>query len=137
MFAVRRNCAPHAAMSHRIRYSEIDVRPSAIPPTMQAHMPAIEIAFGETFRAASHAVASCAHFRFLVAIGRRSPDSAAVLFIVQSKSITGTKRNTQMKGFAPSDCLIALRGPGTPSGASTSQSKDLMCKTDCVIDHPS
>jgi hypothetical protein len=39
---------------------------------MQAHMPAIEIPFGETFRAASHAVAACAHLRLRVAIGRRS-----------------------------------------------------------------
>jgi hypothetical protein len=39
---------------------------------MQAHMPAIEIAFGETFRDASQAVAPCAHFRLRVAIGRRS-----------------------------------------------------------------
>jgi hypothetical protein len=39
---------------------------------MQAHMPAIEIAFGETFREASHAVDDCAHFRLRVAIGRRS-----------------------------------------------------------------
>jgi hypothetical protein len=35
-------------------------------------MPAVEIAFGETFREASHAVADCAHFRFRVAMGRRS-----------------------------------------------------------------
>jgi len=35
-------------------------------------MPAIEIAFGDTFREASHAVAACAYFGFRVAIGRRS-----------------------------------------------------------------
>src|SRR5437773_9364966 len=39
---------------------------------MHANMPAIEIAFGETSRAASHTVAACAHFRLRVAIGRRS-----------------------------------------------------------------
>jgi hypothetical protein len=39
---------------------------------MQAHMPAIEIAFGETLREASQAVDDCAHFRLRVAIGRRS-----------------------------------------------------------------
>src|SRR6266436_3853226 len=39
---------------------------------MPAHMPAIEITFGETFREASHVVADCAHLRFRVAIGRRS-----------------------------------------------------------------
>jgi hypothetical protein len=43
-----------------------------MPATIQAHMPAIEIVFGETFRVASHAVAACAHFRLRVAIGRRS-----------------------------------------------------------------
>jgi hypothetical protein len=30
------------------------------------------VMFGETFREASHAVAACAHFRFRVAMGRRS-----------------------------------------------------------------
>jgi hypothetical protein len=39
---------------------------------MQAHIPAIEIALGETFREASQAVVVCAHFRLRVAIGRRS-----------------------------------------------------------------
>src|SRR5205823_355816 len=39
---------------------------------MHAHMPAIEIPFGETRRAASQAVAAWAHFRFRVAMGRRS-----------------------------------------------------------------
>src|SRR5438876_3040365 len=70
--------------------------PSANPATKHAHMPAIEIAFGETFRAASHAVASCAHFRFRVAIGRRSPSSAADLSIVGLKSIAGPANNDQM-----------------------------------------
>jgi hypothetical protein len=53
---------------------------------MQAHMPAIEIACGETFSAVSHAVAACAHFRFRVAIGRRSMSSAAGCFIVETHS---------------------------------------------------
>jgi len=44
-------------------------------------MPAIEIVFGDTFREASHAVADCAHFRFRVAIGRRSIAFAADSFI--------------------------------------------------------
>src|SRR5947208_11677417 len=70
--------------------------PRAMPATMHADMPAIEIAFGETFRAASHAVASCAHFRFRVAIGRRSPGSAADLSIVGLKSIAGPENNDQM-----------------------------------------
>jgi hypothetical protein len=39
---------------------------------MHAHMPATEIASGETFREASQAVDDCAHFRLRVAIGRRS-----------------------------------------------------------------
>jgi len=43
----------------------------------QAHIPAIEIAFGDTFRETSHVVADCAHFRFRVAIGRRSTTFAA------------------------------------------------------------
>jgi hypothetical protein len=43
-----------------------------MPATMQAHMPAMEIAFGETFREASQAVVAWAHFRLRVAIGRRS-----------------------------------------------------------------
>ena len=59
-------------------------------------MPAIEIAFGETCRAASHAVAACAHFRFRVAIGRRSISSAADLSIVGLKSIAGPENNDQM-----------------------------------------
>jgi endonuclease III len=63
---------------------------------MQAHMPATEIAFGETFRAASHVVAACAHFVFRVAIGRRSPTSAAVCSIVELKSIAGLENNDQM-----------------------------------------
>ena len=67
-----------------------------MPPIMHAHIPAIEIAFGETFRAASHAVAACAHFRFRVAIGRRSPSSAVDLSIVGLKSISGPENNDQM-----------------------------------------
>jgi len=39
---------------------------------MQAHIPAIEIALGETFSEASQAVDDWAHFRLRVAIGRRS-----------------------------------------------------------------
>src|SRR6266550_8303497 len=99
MFAVRRNCAPSAAMSHRIRWSAIEVMPRAMPATMQAHMPAIEIAFGETFREASQAVDACAHLRLRVAIGRRSMCSAAGSFIVGLKSLAGLKNNTQMKAW--------------------------------------
>jgi len=67
-----------------------------MPPIMHAHIPAIEIAFGETLRAASHAVAACAHFRFRVAIGRRSPSSAVDLSIVGLKCIAGRENNDQM-----------------------------------------
>src|SRR6476659_11313370 len=67
-----------------------------MPPIMHAHIPAIEIAFGETFRVASHAVAACAHFRFRVAIGRRSPSSAVDLSIVGLKCIAGRENNDQM-----------------------------------------
>jgi hypothetical protein len=35
---------------------------------IQPHMPAIEIAFGETFREASQSVAAWAHFRVRVAM---------------------------------------------------------------------
>jgi hypothetical protein len=59
-------------MSQKTRLYSTEVRPSAKPAVIQAHSPAIEIAFGETFREASHAVAACAHFRFRVAMGRRS-----------------------------------------------------------------
>jgi hypothetical protein len=45
---------------------------SATPATIHAHIPAIEMAFGDTFREASQDVADCAHFRFRVAMGRRS-----------------------------------------------------------------
>src|SRR5439155_13572950 len=79
MFAVSRSCAPSAATSQKIRWYATDVRPSAMPAAIHAHIPAIEIAFGDTFLEANHAVAACAHFRFRVAIGRRSivcaPDS--------------------------------------------------------------
>src|SRR5213593_4189666 len=67
-----------------------------MPPIMHANIPAIEIAFGEIFRAASQAVAACAHFRFRVAIGRRSISSAADLSIVGLKPIAGLENNDQM-----------------------------------------
>ncbi len=51
---------------------------------MHAHMPAIEIAFGDTFREASQVVADCAHFLFRVAIGRRSIAFADDSFIVDA-----------------------------------------------------
>src|SRR6266481_399844 len=72
MFAVSRNCAPSAATSQKTRLYSTEVSASAKPAAIEAHMPAIEIAFGDTFREASHVVADCAHFRFRVAIGRRS-----------------------------------------------------------------
>jgi endonuclease III len=56
----------------------------------------MEIAFGETFRETSQAVADCAHFRLRVAIGRRSMCSAAGSFIVGLKSIAGLANNNQM-----------------------------------------
>jgi hypothetical protein len=43
----------------------------------------MEIALGDTFREASHVVAACAHFRFRVAIGRRSIVGAADSFIAE------------------------------------------------------
>src|SRR5919106_3335523 len=81
MFAVSRNCAPTAAMSQKTRLYSKEGRPSAKPAAIQAHIPAMEIAFGETFREASHAAAACAHFRFRVAMGRRSIVFAADSFI--------------------------------------------------------
>src|SRR5262245_21345569 len=81
MFAVSRTCAPIAATSHKIRLYSTEVRPSARPATIQEHIPAIEIAFGDTLRAASQAVADCAHFRFRVAMGRRSIVFAADSFM--------------------------------------------------------
>src|SRR5262245_38102242 len=81
MFAVSRSCAPTAAMSQKPRLYSSEVRPSAKPAPIHAHIPAIEIALGDTFRAASHAVADCAHFRFRVAIGRRSIAFAVDSFI--------------------------------------------------------
>jgi len=51
---------------------------------MHANIPAIEIAFGDTFREASHIVADCAHFLFRVAIGRRSIPFAADSFIARA-----------------------------------------------------
>ena len=77
MFAVSRICAPSAAMSQKSRLYSTEVRLNAKPAAIHAHMPAIEIAFGDTFREASHAVAACAHFLFRVAMGRRSIDCAA------------------------------------------------------------
>src|SRR4029077_13792284 len=69
-----------------------------MPATIQAHMPAIEIAFGETFRAASHAVAACAHFRLRVAIGRRSIALLVVSSIIDwTESIAGQRENAQDK----------------------------------------
>ena len=62
----------------------MEVRPNAKPATMHAHMPAIEIAFGDTFREASQAVADCAHLRFRVAIGRRSIAFADDSFIADA-----------------------------------------------------
>jgi hypothetical protein len=59
-------------MSQKARLYSIEVRPSAKPAAIHAHIPAIDIAFGDTFRDASQAVAACAHFLFRVAIGRRS-----------------------------------------------------------------
>jgi hypothetical protein len=81
MFAVSRSCAPSAAMSQKTRLYSTEVRASAKTTAIHAHMPAIEIAFGDTFREASHVVADCAHFRFRVAIGRRSIAFAADSFI--------------------------------------------------------
>src|SRR5512133_4186859 len=81
MFAVSRSCAPSAAMSQKTRLYSTEVRASAKPAAIHAHMPAIEIAFGDTFREASHVVADCAHFRFRVAMGRRSIAFAADSFI--------------------------------------------------------
>src|SRR4051812_12218655 len=81
MFAVSRSCAPTAATSQRSRLYSTEVRASAMPAAIHAHIPAIEIVFGETLRSASQVVADCAHFRFRVAIGRRSIAFAADLFI--------------------------------------------------------
>jgi hypothetical protein len=68
-------------MSQKTRLYSTEVRPSAKPAAIHAHIPAIEIAFGDTFREASHAVAARAHFRFRVAMGRRSIAFAADSFI--------------------------------------------------------
>jgi hypothetical protein len=72
MFAVSRSCAPNAAISQKTRFDVTEVRPSTNPAAIHAHIPAIEIAFGDTFCETNHVVADCAHFRFRVAIGRRS-----------------------------------------------------------------
>src|SRR5207245_5309071 len=81
MFAVNRSCAPNAAMSQKTRLYSTEVSPSATPAAIHANIPAIEIAFGDTFRDASHVVADCAHLRFRVAIGRRSIVCGADSFI--------------------------------------------------------
>src|SRR5436190_12008466 len=92
---------------------------------MQAHMPAIEIAFGETFRDASQTVTACAHFRLRVAIGRRSISSAADSFIVELKSIAGLENNSEMttrervaqlvkawpKVYSTAHCELDFRNP--------------------------
>src|SRR6201997_2158617 len=77
MFAVNRSCAPTAAISQKTRLYSTEVSPSGKPAAIHAHMPAIEIVFGDTFCAASHVVADRAHFRFRVAMGRRSIAFAA------------------------------------------------------------
>jgi hypothetical protein len=59
-------------MSQKTRLYSTELTPSARPDTIHAHIPAIEIAFGDTFREASQIVTDCAHFRFRVAMGRRS-----------------------------------------------------------------
>jgi hypothetical protein len=56
-------------------------------------MPAIEITFGETRRAASQAVAAWAHFRFRVAIGRRS--------IVQAMTTPNKLAASLFIGYSP------------------------------------
>src|SRR6266498_3260927 len=118
IFAVRRSCAPRAAMSHKIRESAIEVTPRAMPATMHAHIPAIEIAFGETFREASQAVVACAHFRLRVAIGRRAMCSVAGSSIVELKSIAGLENNTQMKAWERHVRLFSgMVAPVIPSGA--------------------
>ena len=48
------------------------MRTKIVAANWKMNMPAIEIAFGDTLREASDAVAACAHFRFRVAMGRRS-----------------------------------------------------------------
>src|SRR5436189_1144181 len=98
---------------------------------MHAHMPTIEIAFGETFRAASQAVAVCAHFRLRVAMGRRSPSSAAELCIVELKSIADLENNTQMKA---GECGPHAN-PSSRAERGTSQSKDWIREIHRMIDH--
>ena len=92
MFAVSRSCAPSAATSQKIRLYSTEVRPSARPAAIHAHIPAMEIAFGDTFREASHAVAAYAHSRFRVAIGLRSIAFAADSFIVGAIHSRGDAR---------------------------------------------
>src|SRR5512132_2799986 len=94
MFAVSRSCAPSAATSQKIRLYSTKVRPSARPAAIHAHIPAMEIAFGDTFRAASQAVADCAHFRFRVAIGRRS--LSPLIRSSRTESITGLISDDQI-----------------------------------------
>src|SRR5262249_53173516 len=104
-------------MSQKSRLYSSEVSPSAKPATIQAHMPAIEIAFGDTFCEANHVVADCAHFRFRVAIGRRSIALADDSFIA-AQSIAGLMSDDQLTtwervvhlsqhGYAPS-CTVRL-----------------------------
>src|SRR5206468_12577485 len=92
-----------------------------MPPIMHAHMPATEIALGETFREASQAVASCAHFRSRVAMGRRSMCSVAGSFIVELKSIAGPENNTQMKARERRVPLIAALPARHPEVAAATE----------------
>jgi hypothetical protein len=71
-------------MSQKTRLYSTEVRPKANPAATHAHIPAIEIAFGDTLREASHAVADCAHLRFRVAMGRRSIALAADSFTARA-----------------------------------------------------
>jgi hypothetical protein len=71
-FAVNRSRALSAAMSHKTRLYATEVMPSAKAAAIQSHIPAIEIAFGDTFCETNHVIADCVHFRSRVAIGRRS-----------------------------------------------------------------
>src|SRR6476620_8494045 len=108
MFAVSRCCAPSAAISQKIRLYLMEVRPSARPAAIHAHMPAIEIAFGETFREVSHAVAACAHFRFRVAMGRRSIAFAVVSFMADAIH-KGLMSDAQMTTRGERHAFVATR----------------------------
>jgi len=76
-------------MSHKTRLYATEVMPSAKAAAIQAHIPAIEIAFGNTFRQTSHVVADCARFRFRVAIGRRTIAFTYDLFIADENPWQG------------------------------------------------